>query len=566
MKASEIFMPIKITVFASILTIALLCSALPIQSAVAMDKTPPEKQRPNILLIVADDLGYTDLGSFGGEIDTPNLDKLADNGLKLTSFYVAPTCSPTRAMLMSGADSHLAGLGNMAEELAPNQKGQPGYEGYLNERVAALPELLRDAGYKTYMTGKWHLGKEVSNSPAARGFDRSYHLLEGGAGHFNSLPIVGPGKALYREDGRLVDDLPENFYSTRFYVDKMIDYLKTNKDDGRPFFAYLAFSAPHWPLQAPESSIRKYQGRYDSGYDVLYERRIKGLQARGMMPNNAQGQLRLAGEKAWDDLTRQEQKTEARKMEIYAAMVDDIDVHTGRLLDYLDSIDQLNNTLIVFLSDNGAEGHHLEDGWPALQQWVVECCDNSYLNMGKANSYIWYGPNWARAGSGPFRLFKGFTSEGGIRVPAFIHYSEFKRQGEVSNAVVSVRDVMPTLLDIAAIRHPGATYKGRQLEPMTGRSLLPLLQGQSATVHDKNAVSGWELFAKRAIRQGDWKITLQAKPYGSGEWQLYNLKTDPSEQKNLAAKAPGKLRSMVRLWEQYARKNGVIIPDRVSGY
>ena len=559
-------MSIKITVFASILAITLLCSALPIQSAMAMSKTPSEKQRPNILLIVADDLGYTDLGSFGGEIDTPNLDKLADNGLKLTSFYVAPTCSPTRAMLMSGADSHVAGLGNMAEELAPNQKGQLGYEGYLNKRVAALPELLRDAGYKTYMTGKWHLGKEVSNSPAARGFDRSYAPLEGGAGHFNSLPIVGPGKARYREDGRLVDDLPENFYSTRFYVDKMIDYLKTNKDDGRPFFAYLAFSAPHWPLQAPESSIRKYQGRYDSGYDVLYERRIKGLQARGMMPDNAQGQPRLDGEKAWDDLTRQEQKTEARKMEIYAAMVDDIDVHTGRLLGYLDSIDQLNNTLIVFLSDNGAEGHHLEDGWPALQQWVVECCDNSYLNMGKANSYIWYGPNWARAGSGPFRLFKGFTSEGGIRVPAFIHYSGFKRQGEVSDAVVSVRDVMPTLLDIAAIRHPGATYKGRQLEPMTGKSLLPLLQGQSATVHDKNAVLGWELFAKRAIRQGDWKITLQAKPYGSGEWQLYNLKTDPSEQKNLAAKAPGKLRSMERLWEQYARKNGVIIPDRVSGY
>ena len=559
-------MSIKITVFAAILAIALLCSALLIQSAMAMGKTPSEKQRPNILLIVADDLGYTDLGSFGGEIDTPNLDKLADNGLKLTSFYVAPTCSPTRAMLMSGADSHIAGLGNMAEELAPNQKGQPGYEGYLHKRVAALPELLRDAGYKTYMTGKWHLGKEVSNSPAARGFDRSYALLEGGAGHFNSLPVVGPGKAPYREDGRLVDDLPENFYSTRFYVDKMIDYLKTNKDDGRPFFAYLAFSAPHWPLQAPESSIRKYQGRYDSGYDVLYERRIKGLQARGMMPDNAQSQPRLAGEKAWDDLTRQEQKTEARKMEIYAAMVDDIDVHTGRLLDSLDSIDQLNNTLTVFLSDNGAEGHHLEDGWPALRQWVVECCDNSYPNMGKANSYIWYGPNWARAGSGPFRLFKGFTSEGGIRVPAFIHYSGFKRQGEVSDAVVSVRDVMPTLLDIAAIRHPGATYKGRQLEPMTGKSLLPLLQGQSATVHDKNAVLGWELFAKRAIRQGDWKITLQAKPYGSGEWQLYNLKTDPFEQKNLAAKAPGKLRSMARLWEQYARKNGVIIPDRVSGY
>ena len=559
-------MSIKITVLASILAIALLCSALPIQSAGAMGKTPSEKQRPNILLIVADDLGYTDLGSFGGEIDTPNLDKLADNGLKLTSFYVAPTCSPTRAMLMSGADSHVAGLGNMAGSLAPNQKGRPGYEGYLHERVAALPELLRGAGYKTYMTGKWHLGKEVSNSPAARGFDRSYALLEGGAGHFNSLPVVGPGKAPYREDGRLVDELPENFYSTRFYVDKMIDYLKTNKDDDRPFFAYLAFSAPHWPLQAPESSIRKYQGRYDSGYDVLYERRIKGLQARGMMPDNAQGQPRLAGEKAWDDLTRQEQKTEARKMEIYAAMVDDIDVHTGRLLDYLDSIDQLNNTLIVFLSDNGAEGHHLEDSWPALRQWVIECCDNSYLNMGKANSYIWYGPNWARAGSGPFRLFKGFTSEGGIRVPAFIHYSGFKRQGEVSNAVVSVRDVMPTLLDIAAIRHPGATYKGRQLEPMTGKSLLPLLQGQSATVHDKNAVLGWELFAKRAIRQGDWKITLQAKPYGSGEWQLYNLKTDPSEQKNLAAKAPVKLRSMTRLWEQYARKNGVIIPDRVSGY
>lgn len=531
-------------------------------TAHAMSSSPPEAKRPNILIIVADDLGYTDLGSFGGEISTPNLDRLARSGLRLTNFHSAPTCSPTRAMLFSGTDNHIAGLGNMAEELAPNQKGKPGYEGYLNDRVVPLSTLLRDAGYRTYMTGKWHLGLEKEQSPVAKGFERSYALLEGGAGHFDMLPIVGPGKARYREDGEPVD-LPQEFYSSRFYVDKLIEYMEADRADNRPFFAYLSFTAPHWPLQAPEESIAKYQGKYDAGYDELYRRRMKGLVVEGLIKEGIEGWPRYPEEPAWNALSEEERKVEARKMEIFAAMVDDMDVYTGRLLDYLEQTGQREDTLIIFMSDNGAEGHHVEVGWPAFENWVRACCDNSYENMGKADSFVWYGPNWGRAGSGPYRDFKGFITEGGIRVPAFIHYSGFKRQASISDTFASVMDIMPTLLELTGIRHP-EQYQGKKVEPIKGESMLSFMQNQKEQVHQDSYVMGWELFGKSAVRQGDWKIVLQ--PYGAQKWRLFNLVNDPSEQTDLAAKYPEKLQQMIRLWEQYVDDNEVIIPDWVSGY
>ena len=236
------------------------------------------QKKPNILVIVVDDIGYTDLGVFGSEIETPNIDKLATDGIKFANYYVAPTCSPTRAMLLSGIDNHLVGMGSMSGEQSENQKGQPGYEGYLNFRVAALPNILKDSNYHTYMTGKWHLGYEENNSPTARGFDRSFALLSGGAGHFNNmLPILGSKKAPYRDDGVIIDALPDDFYSTEFYTEKMLEYIDSNQVDDKPFFGYLAYTAPHWPLQAPQSSIEKQQGNYDHGYDVIYQKRLEKL-------------------------------------------------------------------------------------------------------------------------------------------------------------------------------------------------------------------------------------------------------------------------------------------------
>lgn len=240
--------------------------------------------KPNILLIVVDDLGYADLGIFGGEINTPTIDSLASTGILLTNFHSSSVCSPTRSMLLSGTDNHLAGLGNMAEALAPNQKGKPGYEGYLNFRIVTVASLLKDANYHTYMTGKWHLGLEEETSPSARGFERSFVLLHGGGGHFNDLGIdIDNKKALYREDKRLVD-LPSDFYSTRFYTDKLMEYISSNHGDEQPFFAYLAYTAPHWPLQAPDESIKKYKGIYDAGYDVIHNQRIERMKDKKLIP------------------------------------------------------------------------------------------------------------------------------------------------------------------------------------------------------------------------------------------------------------------------------------------
>ena len=279
-------------------------------------------KQPNILLIVVDDLGYTDLGAFGSEIATPNLDALANAGMMLTNYYVAPTCSPTRAMLLSGVDNHLAGMGTMHNEQSENQRNKPGYEGYLNFQVAALPNILKDNGYHTYMTGKWHLGYEEETSPTARGFERSYALLAGGAGHFsNMMSILGSNKAPYREDGMLVDSLPENFYSTKFYTNKMIEYIDSNHSDNKPFFGYLAYSAPHWPLQAPIESIEKQAGNYDAGYEVLYQQRMGKLKALSLIDQGMPDSLNLPEDIPWNDLSDDEKKRSSKLMEIYAAMV-----------------------------------------------------------------------------------------------------------------------------------------------------------------------------------------------------------------------------------------------------
>lgn len=547
----------------------------PEQQTVVSEGAQPEP-RPNILLIVVDDVAFNDLGIFGGEINTPNIDTLAKEGVVLTGFHASPNCSPTRAMLLSGTDNHVAGLGNMNEEMADNQRGNPGYEGYLNFSVAALPEILQEAGYHTYMTGKWHLGLTQETSPASRGFDKSFVLLQGGAGAFsNMLQIYGPNKAMYREDHKLLDALPEDFYSTRFYTEKMIEYIDSNQGDDQPFFAYLAFTAPHWPLQAPEESIAKYKGKYDAGYDVLLEQRLKALKARGLVAEDVEAFPRLAGEPRWEELNEEQQRYEAKKMEIYAAMVDDIDVYIGKLMDHLKTIGEYDNTFIFFMSDNGPEAHDLDHGWDGLAKFVESCCDNSYENIGKANSYIWYGPNWGQAGNTPLRMFKGFPSQGGVRVPAFAHYPKTVKQGVRYDKILTVMDVMPTILEVADIQHPGQHFRGREVVSMQGASMLAMLTGDAEATHADNYVVGWELFSKRALRQGDWKIIYAPyqevfEPRVGGiktdVWQLYNLASDPNEMHDLADKHPDKLQEMIGLWDVYVKTNGVILPDKISGY
>ncbi|MEE4161154.1 MAG: arylsulfatase [Woeseiaceae bacterium] len=532
----------------------------------------PVPERPNILLVVVDDMGYSDLGAFGGEIPTPNLDALAFEGVRFTNFITSPVCSPTRASLLTGVDPHLAGLGNLAEELSPNQEGQPGYEGYLNDRVVTIASLLRDAGYRTFMTGKWHLGKDAEMSPAARGFDRSFAMLTN-ASHFSDMrPAYSPdpeAKAMYRDDGRMIDVLPRGFdYSSQFFVDRMIEYLDPVDGAASPFFGYLAFSAPHWPLQAPDAALEAFRGRYDEGYDVMLERRLAEQKRLGLIPADAVAAARSPKGRPWKELDEAGRAVEARAMEVYAAMIAEIDRHTGRLIDYLGNRGMLDNTVVIFLSDNGAEGHDLDDTWPAdqfpeIRAVIDQRHDFSLENMGRPGSYTFYGPNWARVSAPAFRLFKAFPTEGGVRTAAFAWYPPRFRGGTLVDDLVLVRDIAPTILDLAGVRHPSREYRGREVQPMTGRSAVDLLAGgvQSAVrLHVDEAIG------KISVRRGAWKMVRMPPPHGTGSWELYDLDGDLAERRDLAASRPEIVAELEAAWNRYVDDNGVILPDWLSGY
>ena len=529
-------------------------------------------ERPNILLIVVDDMAFSDLGSFGGEIPTPNLDRLAYAGIRFTNFHGAPMCSPSRAMLLTGVDSHPAGFGNMLEELSPNQKGQPGYDGYLHERVVTFPELLRDAGYRNYLSGKWHLGSGDIAGPPARGFERSFGLNSGGASHFSDMrPAYAPSpeiKANYWEDGVKLTELPPEFeYSSEFYFDKMMDYLGDH-DTEQPFFAYLSFTAPHWPIQAPDDAIARYAGKYDDGYDVLAAKRLARAKEMGLLPQSAKRSERSPKESPFADLDDEQRKIELRAMEVYAAMVDEVDVHTGRLIEFMRSRGLLDNTVIFFMSDNGAEGHDLDETWPMeafpdIRTTIDATHDFSYENIGRVASYTLLGPNWANAGAPSFKLHKGFPTEGGTHVAAFVRYPEMIKPA-ISSDFIFIKDVAPTILELAGIEHPGHEYDGHTIEPMGGVSFVSLLEGHAGS--DEDRVTGIELLGKRAIRKGNWKLVHMPEPYGIDDWQLFNVSDDISESRDLSAEHPDKVKELKAYWDAYAEKNKVIIPDWVSGY
>ncbi len=558
----------RVFLFAAFLLLAACTDDGPIASA-----NDDVTERPNILLIVVDDMAFSDLGSFGGEISTPNIDRLAYAGMRFSNFHGAPMCSPSRAMLLTGVDSHPAGFGNMLEELSPNQKGQPGYDGYLHERVVTFPELLRDAGYRNYLSGKWHLGSGDIAGPPARGFERSFGLNSGGASHFSDMrPAYAPSpeiKANYWEDGVKLAKLPPEFeYSSQYYVDKMIEFLGDHRPD-QPFFAYLSFTAPHWPIQAPDAAIARQLGRYDDGYDVLAERRLARAKVLGVIPQDAGRAGRSPKEMPFAELDDEQRKVEIRAMEVYAAMIDEVDVHTGRLIDFMTSRGLLDNTIIFIMSDNGAEGHDLDETWPMeafpdIRKTIDSTHDFSYDNIGRIASYTLLGPNWANAGAPSFKLHKGFPTEGGTHVSAFVYYPEMIAAPAISNDFVFIKDVAPTILELAGVEHPGDEYDGRPVEQMTGTSFLSLLQDKGHTVPDR--VTGIELLGKRAIRSGNWKLVHMPEPYGIGDWQLFNVKDDITESRDLSAEYPEKVAELKVHWDAYADKNKVIIPDWVSGY
>ncbi|GAM84079.1 hypothetical protein ANO11243_020710 [Dothideomycetidae sp. 11243] len=541
--------------------------------------------KPNFLVIVADDLGFSDVSCFGSEIKTPNIDRLAASGIRFTDFHAASACSPTRSMLMSGTDNHIAGVGSMAESVPEFQKGKPGYEGYLNDRVAPLPEILQHAGYKTYMSGKWHLGLKKGLWPKDRGFDKSYSLLPGAANHYGYEPHLRPGDKMpklleetnvfYVEDGRKIDphELGDDFYSTDAFASKMISYLsnRTKEDKDSPFFAYLPFSAPHWPLQAPEEDIAKYRGYYDAGPEALRQKRVTSLKQKGLVPEHTIPHDVIAPHsglmsREWSKLSESEKKFSSRTMEVYAAMVSRMDLAIGKVLDHLESTGELENTFVLFMSDNGAEGSLLESV-PIINENIFEHIEkyynNSLENVGRRDSYVWYGPHWASAGTAPGRLYKMFTSEGGIRVPLIVSYPGFKEGrigGSIDHGFTTVMDILPTVLELARVPHPGTRWKGRKVAEVRGKSWVEYLSTSkpSQPVHKEDAITGWELFGRMAVRKGKWKAIFIPEPYGPEKWQLYDLEADGGETNDLSDQHPDKLKELLAAWAEYMKECGVV--------
>ena len=515
--------------------------------------------RPNVLLIVADDMGFSDIGTFGGEIMTPTLDELANQGLQITNFHVLPTCSPSRSVLLTGVDNHRAGIGTMAEFKPPEAKGNPGYVGYLNFEVAALPEVLAAEGYRTYMAGKWHLGDDEKTIPYARGFEETFVLIPGGGSHWSDqLPLSPTQKMVYRRNGKIVESLPDEFYSTKYYTDKMLEWLKWDENDGLPFFAYLAYTAPHDPLHAPRSYIEKYKGVYDEGWDVLREQRLQRLKTLGIIDKQVKTFPRLPTVKAWKDLTREEQAEAARDMEVYAAMVDYMDGQIKRVIDHLKETGEYENTLILFFSDNGANGAPTT-AYPGQTSEFLESFNNQLNNRGLPNSSIEMGPGWAQASMAPSRMFKAFPAEGGIRSPLLVKLpGKMANAGKMNHSFLHVRDIMPTILDLANIELPGKQFEGRRVWPIQGNSLLDVFEGKVTVPPAEVGRVGYELFGMKAHFSGKWKILQMPKPYGTGGWELFDLDVDPAELNDLSKQHPDKLKELVAMWERYKKDNGVI--------
>ncbi len=518
--------------------------------------------RPNILLIVADDLGYADLGSYGSDIVTPHLDRLAARGLRFSQFHTAPMCAPSRAMLLTGNDNHVAGMGNQGGGSGPTA-GLPGYEGHLSDRVVPFPLLLRDVGYATSIAGKWHLGEEPEHSPTAAGFERSFTLLHGAGDHYSDVALeTASGVSRYWEDGDYAG-WTEGRYDTEVYTDRLIEFIDDGLDSGRPFMALAAYTSPHWPLQVPEAFRDRYEGRYDMGYERLRELRLESLKGAGIVPETWTVPPHGKEIRPWDSLAPEEKRIEARKMELYAAMVENLDHHVGRLLDHLATRGELENTLVIFLSDNGAAGEDFFNTGPFVE-WLRSRYDNRYETMGGPGSYVSYGPQWAVAGAAPFRGHKTDGSQGGIVSPMIVAGpgvgdSGATPAGSVVHAYVGIQDLAPTLLEVARTGYPGPRGSART-RPMTGRSILPLLQGDIDRVHPEDEVLALSHRGRSFVRRGTWKLLADVNPFDPAAFRLYDLSRDPGETLDRSGDRPDIRTELLEEWESFRDRVGVWTP------
>ncbi|MGP1276287.1 MAG: sulfatase-like hydrolase/transferase [Caulobacterales bacterium] len=511
--------------------------------------------RPNILLIILDDIGMTDLGAYGSEIATPNMDALAERGAQFTNFHVAPTCAPTRAMLMTGTDSHRTGIPTLEHMVIPEYQGQFGHEGELNTAVATIAEHLAAAGYQSFIAGKWHLGRSETALPAARGFDRSFILDSSGADNWEYQPYLPHyTRAEWWEDSTPVESLPEDFYSSQFLTDRLLNYIDEG-DTGRPFLAVLSLQANHIPLQAPREFVERYDGVYDAGWDALREARLQAAIERGLVEPGTELAPPPPGLRDWDSLSDNERAFVIASREVAAGMLEAADHHVGRLLDSLDAQGRLENTIVIVLSDNGPEYNRPTDNW-AFDLWLaMQGYSRDVETLGEEGTYAFIGPEWALASASPFSLFKFHAGEGGVRVPLLISGPGVEARGLVSGFSF-VTDIAPTLLELAGAQ----PLEGR--EPITGRSLLPVLSGNVQGVYGDDEAIGLEMSGMSALWRGDWKIARSMAPHGDGRWRLFNLADDPGEARDLSEAEPEIFASMLEAYAAYEARVGVIpVPD-----
>ena len=514
-----------------------------------------EPAKPNIVLIIGDDVGYSDLSPFGSDIDTPNLAMLAKEGVAFTNYHTPPACSPTRAQLHNGVDHHLIGLGRWDYAPFPGRDGLPGYEGYLTNNKVAVAELLRDAGYHTYISGKWHQGHESHIDPYLHGFEESYVLLEGGANNYTNMGMTAfwPTAAFTR-NGKKVRRL-EGDHSDKYWTGQLIKMISANQDD-EPFYAVLSFQTAHFPLQAPESLIRKYQQRLTEGWEKQRLSRIARQKQLGILSVDYEAPAVSSPEqKNWANLSAADKEYEIKRGALYAAMIEHHDHHIGRLMQYLKTINEYDKTLFIYVSDNGAAIEDFRNGMDGTlgSRWYQQNFDHSFENIGKWNSNIGPGPGWGMSSNTPGSGHKLTINEGGIRVPMIVRHPETVKPGRYSNALTQAMDVAATVLDAASVEHPGTRYKERKIVPLQGRSVLPVLRKEAVTIYGENEGIVIELLGNGAILMGDWKLMrMRSGMGGSNTWKLFNLAIDPEESLDLSDQQPLLAQELLSQYERYA--------------
>lgn len=570
--------------FLSLLLVVLFLSACnqPSENPSTEESVESESKKLNVLLLVGDDISFGDLGIFGSEIKTPNMDKLANAGVRFSNFHVSPVCSVTRSMLLTGCNNIEVGMGAFDYSVYPPTAGKPGYETYLTKNAVALPELFNDAGYEVYKSGKWHLGGEEAGGhpPLEWGFTREFGILSGGSNHWNDLAMTPDftdpnGLNVKRKEPWTLNgehyDRPDGVYSGELYTNQMLDFIKEGHENNKPWFAYMAFTTAHFPIQAPPELIDQYYEKYlELGYQGLKKSRYESLKKNGLISREAAEAPYNDITHNWEKLSQEKKQDQARIMATYAAMIHDQDRRTGEIIDYLKESGQLDNTLIVYLTDNGPEGFeptHPKTGNPEMAQWIETHFDQSFEAIGSGESEHVIGTSWANAATGGLQWWKWFIGEGGIRVPMMIvppgaMSEDYSRGGEISNAVVSVKDLPMTILEYAGLEHPGTKYKDRTTVAPSGISIKPYMDGDSDEVRTEDDWYAFELFGNCYVMQGQFKaIKVRPGMFGDGQWHLYNVVADPSETNPLEAGMPDKFQAMQTLYAAYAEEHNIIEVD-----